>query len=1182
MTFKAKLSEPGIQMKALFNAGAQPSTAAPQSTRSGERPASLQSLSQVQREDASQGGGSTAPQHSTAPSRYDLSDKLATLTQLHKPAVLKQELYDRGIGGAAHASTRFFNPLRRTDVSAQPTMGQHARLDGQAVPTMPAKMRDAAPIPTGAAVEGPRLKSLKRAPALSVMLQDAYPLAAGSARTALAEALVDTAAVSALTHEELHLLTGALTQAHPQDIARATACLTGLREMRLVDELAHPQSSPVTAQVRRAWTFAVALDTLIPGKSIDILDKITDRASSGDASSRRPQLDTDQRDAVLCYLIAAKKVGGTSVDPYSIYTTGKLAKCIDASRKQSHRNGASAQDFWPGRSGAALPTRESLTGPSVRLNLHEKALLAIHDIIDPNINEVHGCRFTAYRVLNGLASGKARKADGSPSDERYIMDRTLKGRTWMDRARAPRSGRAAFKLALTHHGKSPFLVVNKVASEAGMTLSHNGGIHHGHATKEMIETLEQALEQQGGTHNSPLPSRDSPIHPSAVRPTDPEGLKTLRNMVRKSLLDGAKAEVGPLFPRYNLSRPVLPDAIVNARASVLACIRQTDGSDGASTVWPKDILDAVDALLADATPAPTDPAQLEDWARSMRTGTEQNRPLTPQCLLDWAADVGGPRDADAAMALQPSPAAPGEPDWARFASHYARVAMNEAPEPEIVSLEGKSHEEACLVIAEMIRGKVAGDSTGEELASGFTLEHGGNSGFNTRSVSQKVSGALKLGAARAYLEAGVQYTRRVSFESRSAAERSGLVMRVQTFLRMPVGVGAAVGPSGGTDEIGASLAAGGGVSYAWKLIDEEGVNWNFPRDRSGGLANDLKLADKKARLFLLLNGVADPQGAPYLKPSNAQDRSSGGVPELINLALQEFGPALSINRYEIEHSVENGPTYEFTVGAGAHIGPVPIGLAPTKIQHEVRMNTTRQQDLTGALRVDKETRNEHVVDRATGAVAATVFDRHEADIGDASTLDAHADVMLVAPRSVDFRRKGEAETMVRIHRNDKTLPTSYFSTAQDRPNDFYKAYGARIEGNSQDMNRKFYPARQAVDAVRESGKQVAAVSQFVGRHAQRQDMTMKFADWYELGDLDDSDTALRAQASLEAARGDDDQARATRAEADQLLREPANQQARYVIAANTRSVGTTLGPNGHLGATYNEQYTFTERSVDFI
>lgn len=1181
MTFKAKLSEPGIQMKALFNTGAPSSTAAPQSTRSGERPVPLQSLAQVQREHAIQDDAPIAPRHSTAPNRHDLSNKLATLTQRHKPAVLKQDLYDRGIGGAARASTKFFNPLHRTDTSAQPTVGLHARLDGQAVPTMPAKMRDAAPIPRGVAVEGPRLKSLRQAPALSAMLHDAYPLAADSARSALAAALVDIAAVGALTHEELHLLTGALTQAHPQGVAEAAACLTGLREMRLVDELAHPPSSPVTTQARRAWTFAVALDALIPGKSIDLLDKITDRAD-GDVGARRPALDADQRDGVLCYLMAAKKVGGTSVDPHSIYTTGKLARCIDASRRQSHRDSASAQEFWPGRSGTALPTRESLTGPSVRLNLHEKALLAVHDIVDPKITEVHGCAFAAYRVLNDLASGQATKADGSPSDARYIMTRTLKSRTWMDRARAPRSGRAAFELALTHHGKSPFLVVNKVVSEAGMILSHNGGVHHGRATKDMIATLEQALEQQGGPHNSPLPSRDSPIHPSAVQPADPEGLKTLRHMVRKSLLEGAKAEVGPLFPRYNLSRPVPPDAIGAARASVLACIQQTDGPDGAPAAWSQDILDAVDALLAEATPAPTDPAQLDNWAQAMRTGIAQNRPLTPQCLLDWSADVGGPRDADAAIAAQSGEAAPGAPDWAKFATHYARVARNEASEPEVVSLEGKSHEEACLIIAEMIRGKVAGDNTGEELASGFTLEHGGNSGFNTRSVSQKVSGALKLGTARAYLEAGAQYTRRVSFESRSAAERSGLVMRVQTFLRVPVGVGAAVGPSGGTDEIGASLAAGGGVSYAWKLFDEEGVNWNFPRDRSGGTAGDLKLADKKARLFLLLNGVPDPQGPPYLKPGNAQDRSSGGVPELINLALQEFGPALSINRYEIEHSVERGPTYEFTVGAGAHIGPVPIGLAPTKIQHEVRINTTRQKDLTGALRVDKETRHEHVVDRATGAVAALVFDQQETEIGDSAALAAHVDVSLVAPRSVDFRRKGTAETAARLYRNDKTLPTSYFSTTYDRPNDFYKAYGARVEGNADDWNKKFYPARHAADAAREREKQMAAIGQFVGRHVARQDMTMKFSDWNELGDLDDSDTVLRAQASLEAARGEATQAEATRAEAHQLLRNPANQQPRFIVALNTRSVGTTLGPNGQLGATYNEQFTFAERSMDFV
>ncbi|MCS4510308.1 hypothetical protein [Xylophilus ampelinus] len=1104
----------------------------------------------------------------------------------------RQDRYDKGIGVAAYAKTKLFNPFHRTDVSARPTVGRHVRSDGDAVPSMPSKMSGAARTATALAVEGPRLRALKQAPDLQAMLAGAYPDAQPYERTALADSLTDIARSGGLTSPELHLLSGALMQAHPLDMSEAAACLAGLCELRLVEALAHPSSSPPTDEARLAWAFAAALVALVPGKAIDLLDKVTDGALNGNAGeggARRAPWNAQQRDGVLCYLIAAREIGGTAVDPHSIYAMERLAACIDESRRQAHRDGAVARkkDVWPGRAGAALPLHEDAGGSSaVRLNLYEKALLAVHDMLDPAVTEVHGCAFAAYRVLNGLASGQATNADGSQSDEHYIMARTRKGRTWMDRARAPRGRRAAFKLALTHRGKSPYLVVNKVVSPQGMdarmTLSHNNGIHHGRAMKDMIGTLEQALDQRGGPGGSPLPTRKHPIPASAVRPDEVEGLTTLRNLVRRSLLSEARGEVGPLFTRYNLSRAIPPDRIDAARAAVLDCIRPADGAAGSPPRWPQDITAAVDALLADAGSAPPDASDVEEGGEASWTGTAQNRPLTPQCLLDWAADVGGPRDEAAAMELEPGEAAFGEPDWARFASSYARVARNEAPEPEIVSLEGKSHKDACLVIAEMIRGKHAGDNSGEELASSFTLEHGGNSGFNTGSVMQRICGVL-LGFFRCHVDAGVQHTRRVSFESRNAAERSGIVMRVQTFVRMSLGAGGLAGIKGSAGPVGGSVAVGVSASHVWKLASEEGVNWNFPRDRSGGLANDQQLADKKARLFLLLNGVADPQGGPYRLPGNPEDRSTGGLPDLINLALQEFGPSLSINRYKVEQSLEMGPTLEVAAGAGVSKGPVVVGLAPTKLFHDVRTSVMHQKDLTGSYRVDRETRHEHVVDRATGALAMLLGQANDWEqAGSVGTLDAVVSVSPLAQGAVDVRRKGVAEATVRISRNHKTLPTSYLSTSYDRPNDFYKAYGARLESNVEDMNKKFYPGRHAEDAARERGKQMAALGQFVGRHATRQDMTMKFADWYELGDYDDSDTALRAQAHLDGARGDAVQAAAARAEADQLLREPGNQESRYVIALNTRSVGMTLGVNGQLGATHNGQYTYTERSPDFI
>lgn len=1129
---------------------------------------------------------------STAPRQRDIARKLKSLLRPTGSPAGRQDRYDQGIGAAAYARTKLFNPFHRTDVSAQPTVGRHARLDGEAVPQMPSKMSGAARAARAAMVEGPRLQALKQAPDLVGMLRSAYPDAQPGACAALADSLAATARSGSLTHPELQLLTGALLQAHPQDMGRAADCLAGLRGIRPVEALAHPPSSPATEQARAAWAFAAALVALVPGVAIDLLDKATDSAEEGEAGNgvaRRAQWNAQQRDGVLCYLIAARQIGGAAVDPHSVYSTDRLAACIEASHGQAHREGALAQreDTWPGRAGAALPLQDGAAGaPAVRLNLQEKALLAVHDMLDPTVTAVHGCEFAAYRVLNGLAGGDARDAGGPQSDEQFILARTRKGRTWMDRARAPGGKRAAFKLALTHRGKSPYLVVNKVVSPQGMdarmVLSHNNGIHHGRAMKDMIGTLEQALDQRGGPGGSPLPTRDNPVPAAAVRPDDQDGLATLRNLVRRSLLTGAQAEVGPLFTRYNLSRAVPPDAIAAARAAVLDCIRPDDGAAGSPPHWPQDITAAVDALLADPGPASTDAMEVGAGDAAIRCGTAQNRPLTPQCLLDWAADVGGPRDEEAAMEMRSDTCAPGEPDWAKFASNYARAAKNEAPEPEVVSLQGKSHEEACLVIAEMIRGKHAGDNSGEELASSFTLEHGGNLGFNTGSVMQRIGGAM-LGFFRCHLDAGVQHTRRVGFESRNSAERSGIVMRVQTFVRVPLGAGGSAGVSGRLGPVGGSLVGGAGASYVWKLATEEGVNWNFPRDRSGGLANDQQLADKKARLFLLLNGVADPQGSPYTLPGNPEDRSVDGHPDLINLALQEFGPSLSINRYEVGQYVEKGPSVEVSAGAAVSMGPVALGLAPVKIVHDVRTSVVHQKDLTGAYRIDKETRHAHVVDRATGALATLLSRAPEWEQGGSvGSLSAVVNIAPVAPRAVDFRREGVAESTVRIARNQKTLPTTYLSTSYDRPNDFYQAYGARIDSNIEDMNKKFYPGRHAENAARERDKQMAALGQFAGRHAARQDMTMKFADWYELGEHADSDSALRAQAHLDGLRGDTAKAASAHAEADRLLREPATQESRYVIALNTRSVGMTLGVNGQLGATHNGQYTYTERSPDFI
>ena len=968
-------------------------------------------------------------------------------------------------------------------------------------------------------------------------------------RAALTTAIDRAAAASRLSPAETALLADQLATSFTH-ASEATRALNGLADVRLLGDIASPR--PASAAGRLAWKFAADMEST-DGVGLDLLDKLTDRAPAGSAQPQsRPPLDIDQRGAVRAYLRAATEVqraGGrlapAAPDPDSMFRHGNLSAAIAAARRDDPQ-------AWPGRAGAPTP-------PGVRLTLAEKALLAVHDQLDPDIHAVHGCRFAVEMARGGMVTDAPRNPDGSKSEFFMVESRASKTLgLHLDRA-IGLHGRQRVKEAITrpllHQGKSPFFANDTVLAgrhaQARFALAHHGATNEGRLiADDMFGLVGEALQRTGGAHGAPLPTAANP-RPAAALAGEPE---TLRGLLRVALMQEMKTD--PVFlPRLAAAPEIPPHVMDSATAKVLGAVA-FDPADAAGNARLEEALAGVVAE---------------------HTGAR----LTPQRLRDWAADAGAPwtHDADPRAGLH-APAGDGaaappgalrREEWAPFAQAYARLAQGERSSVTARPIKGSTRPEVAQMLEEMINGL--------ELIGGFSFSNAGNTNGTTKNVSEVVSGILAAGAGALRIDLGGGLVREVMFEAGTATDRMALRMSVATLKRVQAGAGGSAGLHvGETSLASASVAVGADAGYAYELVRQEGASFGFPRHRSGGVNGDKALYAKMGKLArLLIEG--DAPGEHFKLPGNPEDRGS-----LVKRAYQEFGAEISVGRFSVEQS-DHKTTVGVSGGPAVTAGHFKLSMLPTSVAKQWRRGEYVYEDHSGSLQVRKEMQPRTSKITVGGSLAGlnglidTMAPTHVAGhtLGVTTQLGAGA----IANAAMDIQAKGTTASTVHVKYDGKTVPTTFATTTFARAKEWNEDLGANLERYAEDKARKFRPARYAADPAGTVADEMRYLSEYAGRVGAERDVTTTFQKYDEFPGHTGQMDLLGAKAHLAARRGEADEAARAARGVHGMFDDPDCRQYRFAVAIHTQSNSVMHGPAGLMGLTHAMVDTATQKAGDF-
>jgi hypothetical protein len=1052
---------------------------------------------------------------------------------------LRDGAFKHGAGVSQRTVSPPFNPFNTRTASAEPKLGSFVHQEGAAAPVVPKSLRDA-PATAERAQPG-------KGPALNALQQDAsihrtigrHFRGSDTERRALESGVMAFKAAQDLSTGETIVLTKALALHSGGDIAQAQRVLEALPRIRLIADILSPRTLPEGEQgesLRLAWRFAAGIEGLKGGKGLDILAKATGRPDAAPGSS----IGMAERGPLRAYLRSAAEVARAAtaagmespgLDPASMYAHGAVGEAI-----------RQADGDWPGRAGAATPGGVSLT-------LAEKALLAVRDELDPAVDAVHGCRFAVQMLRGGMPTDAPRNPDGTRSEFQQVESRASKTLgAHLNRAVASPTGLQGLadtlRYAALHKGKSPFYAYDAIVSSRGrnmgFALSHIGGIHEGRAVKDMIEIIESALHGRGGLGGGVLPSARAPVAASEVL-ADADAQGTLvRNMARSAILNVAKSEA-LLLPRLARGDRLSGPAIAKARESVLATIDLQGGE------LPEALAGLLDGALA-----------------------QENLRLTPDRLLAWAGDAGGPADAATAEEFRAYPPAADSPDWKGFSTAFARASRGDAGVPPNTPLKGRTRAEAAEILASMIRG--------EELGSGFSLANAGSTQGTTRNVTQVLSRLVTAGAVGVRADLGGGLTRIVGFESGVGTDRSALRMTVSTVRRVQDGVGAALGPKIG-QEGAASFSAfvSADVGHSYELVRQEGAVFGFPRHLSGGVGGDRELSARKARLMKLLIGVPDAGGA-YRQPGNEEDRGS-----LIKRAYQEFGDQISIGRFEAkqkDHRLTGGPA----AGVGATIGPLRVGLPQAGLAAEARFGTLEYADLSGTLTMERTSRSQGFRATVSGGMTGLSGLRQVVSPSAGSPVGVfeRMDVAGIGTASADVLRDGEARTATRIFHDGRELPTSFTTRAFQTSAGAVKALASDFENFATDKAAKFFPGRLAGDPDAAVHTERQAIGEHIGRAREHRDLTASTQLYWEWGAAHIEDAnLLEADGELSLALGDKRGAELARREVAAIHEAPEYQEARFIVSPQEQSMGDTRGLNGVMGLRHDVRTTANVRSLNF-
>lgn len=1059
-----------------------------------------------------------------------------------------QVLYENGLGVSSLTTTRFVFKSKTT--SAMPKLSNTVRLDRQPAPTIPHALAAGNNSPAavaggrGPATPGAVAAAMQSPTASSDSIDSCFKDSSAADRVSLKATINDLKATAQLSHGEATSLVLALRRS-VGTAADANEVLLGLGEVNLVADV-RTRKATVSPRERAAWQFAAEIEGMKGGVGLDLLSKVSGRPAAPAGGPAPLAFAPAERGAVRAYLRAAHEVAraahasGAAVpglDPGSIYAHGNLGAAIQAT-----------PGGWPGRDQQPTP-------PTIPLTRAEKALLAVRDELDPAITTIHGCRFAVELMRGGMVTSDPLNPDGTKSEFQRAHSRAHKTvTTHVRRATRPhedplKATAGALQRGVAHKAQSSLHAYEVVVSDAGLgagfRVGNNGRIHGGRAMKDMAVVIQDAIGRSGGPGGQALPTAAAPIGHAALQQDIAAGGHTLRNIVRDAVL--AKGQSEALF----LTRLARGDQLTGT------------GLENAAA-----------AILERIQPGPF-PAGLEDAIKGMLTA--QNRPLTPELLLQWGADAGGPADASAARTQRTSatPTAAGAVDWKLFCEGFGRAGEGDVPAVATPSLRGMTNQQLSDVLCDLIMQ--------EELGTNTVLVDSATTHGTTKNASGIASGIFLHGAGTVRVDLGGGGSRAVGLESTVTTAASSLRMFKTSVTRVQAGGGGTVGQVlGHTDIASAALAGSADAGYAYDDVHQEGVVFNFPRHLSGGVGGDRDLAQRKMRLVQLLLGAAPSDGVPFKVPPNPEDDSP------IVRALQEFGGELSVGTFGMTQT-EHRTTGSASVAAGVTAGDFKLGLAPTGVAGQTKFTTSHYEERTGSLKVIKDTRADAFKATAFGSVGALngLIDAGaqppkggwpEGEGG--VTWQAQLGAGSFTSGSVDFMHDGTARSTIRILADDKELPTSFATTTFANNKAIVKALAPELDQFAADKAEKYFPdrTRRNRDHAVQTERQV--IGEFLGQVREEKDMSASSQLYWEFKDTASSDL-LAAAGELAESLGDTAVSKLAKGELDRAHTDPDNRSARFVININTRNVSQTKGPNGLVGATHTNERRFTEQRLDF-
>lgn len=953
-----------------------------------------------------------------------------------------------------------------------------------------------------------------------------------------------------LTPAERTLLAKRVTRCF-DSAAQATRALRSLGDVRLLGEIGQPRST--NADQKLAWKLAASLESL-DGIGLDLLDKLTDRAPAGSTQvqSRAP-LGVDDRFSVRAYMRAASEIAraagpaaGLALDPGSLYAHGNVAAAITEVRRRSGNPQA-----WPGRGkGVATP-------PNVRLEPTEKALLALHDKLDPDVHVPHGCDFAIGMMCAGMLTDRPAQPGAPKTKSEFFLTNSRIDKAFglhVDRALGLK-GLPAAKEAVTrpllHHGKSPYFAIDTVVARgAGVkfSLAHHSAIGEGRMLAEdMMGSIVDALARSGGPAGSPLPTPTSQRAAADIAAeTEPT---TLQGLLRTALMKRMRAD--QLFlPRLPMAPEIPPHVMDEAKADVLSAV----ASYPADPVGAKAVQDTLAHLAAD------------------HAGTR----LTPQTLRDWAADAGAPwsrgGDVGSAMArAAQQPTGDSAADWSAFAKAYPFVAEGARPEVEIRPVKGAQREEFAATLEDMLNGL--------ELIGGFSASNAGNTNGSTKAVSEIVSGILSGGAAALRLDVGGDLIREVSFEAGTATDRMAMRMSVATLRRVHGCAGGSAGLHlGETSIAGASLAVGADAGYSYELVRQEGATIGFARHLSGGVNGDKVLYKKLGEMGrkLVLDTLGDDRGLD--RPGNPEDQQP------LKRLFATY-PDVLAGRFTVEES-NHRTTLAALGGANVTFGHFKLGLTPANVSRQWRKGTMVYEDQSGAMKVRKVMHPDTSKVTLGGSLATMngLIDTLEPTkvagrtLADTTQLAAGALVNV----SMDVQHRGMSDTSIDIAYLGKTLPTAFWTRTFERMKEANADLGQNRQQYGAEQAEKYFPANHAADPERTVAAQVHSHEQFLARNNAERDRTTQTQKYEEYKSeqvrrLD----ILKANAQQAAADGEAGTAGESLDAQQGILDDPDCRQHRFAIAIHNQSNKVVNGPSNLLGFGSTMRYGLNQHAGEF-